>query len=157
MAHLKRWLIPPALTPEADQNLAAFPPLLRQVLFNRGYATYAGARAFLNAEPDSNSNPFQMKDMEAATGRIRYALQQHEPIAIYGDYDVDGVTATALLVQTLRALDADVRGYIPNRFDEGYGLNNDVLDNLKADGVKLAITVDCGIRSPDEALHARSL
>ena len=97
MAHSKRWLIPPALTPEADQNLAAFPPLLRQVLFNRGYATHAGARAFLKAEPDFNSDPFQMKDMQAATGRLQYALQHHEPIAIYGDYDVDGVTASALL------------------------------------------------------------
>ncbi|MCL4260739.1 MAG: single-stranded-DNA-specific exonuclease RecJ, partial [Anaerolineales bacterium] len=71
------------------------------------------------------------------------------------DYDVDGVTATALLVEALRTLGADVRGYIPNRFDEGYGLNKDALDTLQTDGVKLAITVDCGIRSREEALHAR--
>jgi single-stranded-DNA-specific exonuclease len=98
-----------------------------------------------------------MNGMRAAVDRIRFAIEHHEPIAIYGDYDVDGVTATALLVQTLRALDADVRGYIPNRFEEGYGLNKDALDALKADGVKLVITVDCGIRSPDEALHARTI
>src|SRR6185436_18907400 len=80
-----------------------------------------------------------------------------EPIAVYGDYDVDGVTATALLVDALKGLGGNVRHYIPNRFDEGYGLNIDALDSLKADGVKLVITVDCGIRSPDEALHARAI
>jgi hypothetical protein len=98
-----------------------------------------------------------MTGMQATVDRICYALQHNEPIAIYGDYDVDGVTATALLVQSLGALGANVRGYIPNRFDEGYGLNKDALDTLKADGVKLVITVDCGIRSPDEALHAQTI
>ena len=157
MPSSKRWIIPPVLTPEADTALAAFPPLLRQILFNRGYATDAEARAFLKATPDFNTDPFQMTGMTAAVERIRFALEHHEPIAIYGDYDVDGVTATALLVQSLQALDADVRGYIPNRFDEGYGLNNEALDHLQADGVKLVITVDCGIRSPSEALHARTI
>ena len=157
MNHNKRWLIPPTLTPEADSNLAAFPPLLRQILFNRGYPTDAEARAFLKAEADFNTDPFQMKGMHEAVERICFAMEHNEPIAIYGDYDVDGVTATALLVQTLRGLNADVRGYIPNRFEEGYGLNKDALDSLKANGVKLVITVDCGIRSPDEALHARNI
>ncbi len=155
--HNKRWLISPTLTSQADENLAAFPPILRQLLFNRGYATDAEARAFLKAETTFDTDPFKLKDMEKAVDRICFALDQHEPIAIYGDYDVDGVTATALLVQTLKAFDADVRGYIPNRFDEGYGLNNDALDHLQADGVKLVITVDCGIRSPNEALHARTI
>lgn len=113
------------------------------------------ARAFLKATPDFNTDPFQMTGMETAVERIRQAIRQRQAIAIYGDYDVDGVTATAS-VQTLQALGADVRGYIPNRFDEGYGLNKDALDLLKADGVKLVITVDCGIRSPDEALHAQT-
>ena len=131
--------------------------MLRQVLFNRGYATDAEARAFLKAEPDFDTDPFQMMGMQAAVERIRYALEQNEPIAIYGDYDVDGVTSTALLVDILNALGAEVRGYIPNRFDEGYGLNNEALSQLKDDGVKLVITVDCGIRSPDEALHARTI
>lgn len=157
MTHTKRWLVSPSITPQADENLSAFPPILRQLLFNRGYATDAEGRAFLKAKPDFDTDPLQIKDMRAAIDRIRFATEHHEPIAIYGDYDVDGVTATALLVQTLKALGADVRGYIPNRFDEGYGLNNDALDNLKADGVKLVVTVDCGIRSPDEALHARTV
>src|SRR6266508_694235 len=157
MNHNKRWLIPPTITPEADSNLAAFPPLLKQILFNRGYSTDAEARAFLKAEADFNTDPFQMKGMREAVDRICFAMEHNEPIAIYGDYDVDGVTATALLVQTLRGLNADVRGYIPNRFEEGYGLNKDALDSLKANGVKLVITVDCGIRSHDEALHARNI
>jgi single-stranded-DNA-specific exonuclease len=98
-----------------------------------------------------------MTGMRAATDRIQFAIKNNEPIAIYGDYDVDGVTATALLVETLKYLNANVRGYIPNRFEEGYGLNNNALDELQADGVKLVITVDCGIRSPGEALHAQTI
>ncbi len=157
MTKSKNWLVSPPITPQADENLAAFPPILRQLLFNRGYATDAEARAFLKAEPDFDTNPFQLTGMTETIDRLCFALEHREPVAIYGDYDVDGVTATALLVQTLGALDADVRGYIPHRFDEGYGLNNEALDGLKAAGVKLVITVDCGIRSLDEALHAREI
>lgn len=153
----KHWNILPPITPEADIALSAFPPVLRQVLFNRGFAADAEARAFLRAEPNFNTDPFQMTDMQTAVERIRFAIQNNEPVAIYGDYDVDGVTATALLVETLKRMGADVRGYIPNRFEEGYGLNNNALEELKADGVKLVITVDCGIRSPSEALHAQTL
>lgn len=153
----KHWNILPPITPEADIALSAFPPVLRQVLFNRGFAADAEARAFLRAEPNFNTDPFQMTGMQTAVERIRLAIQNNEAVAIYGDYDVDGVTATALLVETLKRMGADVRGYIPNRFEEGYGLNNNALEELKADGVKLVITVDCGIRSPSEALHAQTL
>jgi single-stranded-DNA-specific exonuclease len=155
--HNKRWVVAPPITLQANEALVKFPPILKQVLFNRGLATDAEARAFLKAEPNANTDPFQLIGMSATVDRICYALAQNEPIAIYGDYDVDGVTATALLVQALGALGANVRGYIPNRFDEGYGLNKEALDSLQADGVKLVITVDCGIRSPEEALHARTL
>ncbi len=153
----KRWIIPPLITPEADSELSKFPPVLRQILFNRGYATDAEARAYLNAKPNISYDPFQMTGMRETVDRIQFAIKNNEPIAIYGDYDVDGVTATALLVESLKYLNADVRGYIPNRFEEGYGLNNNALDELLADGVKLVITVDCGIRSPNEALHARTV
>jgi single-stranded-DNA-specific exonuclease len=157
MPQNKHWIVPPQITPEADSALTAFPVLLRQILFNRGFATDAEARAYLNGKSDFNTDPFQMTGMRAAVDRIQSAIKNNEPIAIYGDYDVDGVTSTALLVQTLQAISANVRGYIPNRFEEGYGLNNNALDELKADGVKLVITVDCGIRSPNEALHAREI
>src|SRR5690349_20167881 len=157
MTQNKQWIIPPPLTPEADTALEKFPPLLRQILFNRGFATDEEARAYLNGKSDFNTDPFQMSGMRAAVDRIQSAIKNNESIAIYGDYDVDGVTATALLVQALEILDADVRGYIPNRFEEGYGLNNHALDELKAAGVKLVITVDCGIRSPNEAQHAKNI
>ncbi len=157
MPNSKHWIIASPITAEADTNLTKFPPILRQLLYNRGYPTDAEARAFLKAETDFTADPMQMTGMGAAIERICFALQQAEPIAIYGDYDVDGVTATALLVQTLRALGGNADGYIPNRFDEGYGLNNEAVDELKAKGVRLVITVDCGIRSPDEAAHARDI
>ena len=157
MPNPKHWNIPPLISSEADSALSKFPPILRQILFNRGYATDAEARAYLNAKPDFNPDPFQMTGMRETITRIQTAIQNNEPIAIYGDYDVDGVTSTALLVETLTTFNANVRGYIPNRFEEGYGLNNEAMDKLKADGVQLVITVDCGIRSPNEALHARTL
>jgi single-stranded-DNA-specific exonuclease len=93
--------------------------------------------------------------MEAAVSRIFWAIDQREPIAVYGDYDVDGVTATVLMVEVLRAYEGVVREYIPDRFEEGYGLNKEALAKLAEEGVRLVITVDCGIRSPDEALFAR--
>ena len=155
--HGKRWLVKLPITQEANEALAAFSPIMRQVLFNRGFATDERARAYLRAEADFDPSPFQMTGIPAAVERVRFALDHYEPISIYGDYDVDGVTATALMVQALRALGGNVLGYIPNRFDEGYGLNNDALDNLQAKGIKLVISVDCGIRSPDEAAHARAI
>jgi len=153
----KRWSISPVITSQAQTDLSAFPPILRQLLFNRGYSTDGSARAFLRAIPDFDNSPFQMIGIGSAVDRILFSLDHHEKVAIYGDYDVDGVTATALLVQTLKALGLEVRGYIPHRFDEGYGLNNEALTNLKEDGVSLVITVDCGIRSPAEAAHARKI
>ena len=155
--HNKRWAIASLITPQAEESLIKFPPILKQILFNRGLGSYEEAKLFLEAKPVSNNDPFQLFGMQATVERIQYALDHQEPIVIYGDYDVDGVTATALLVQALEGLGANVRGYIPNRFDEGYGLNKDALDSLQADGVKLVITVDCGIRSPNEALHARTI
>ena len=156
-ANSKRWIVATPLTPEAAANLQKFPPVLRQLLYNRGYATEAEAEAFLRAETTFLTDPFQLTGMAAAIDRLCLALERSEPIAIYGDYDVDGVTATALLVETLRAFGGNVQGYIPNRFDEGYGLNNEALDGLKARGVGLVLTVDCGIRSPQEAGHARDI
>ncbi len=98
-----------------------------------------------------------MKDMLPAVERILSGIQNNEAMAVYGDYDVDGVTSTALLVTALQAIGAQVKAYIPNRFDEGYGLNIEALSQLKEEGVALVISVDCGIRSPLEAEHARSI
>ncbi len=153
----KRWLVQPMISPEADKALEKFPRILRQIVFNRGYPTDAEARAYLNAKPNFNADPFQLTGMRSAVDRIQRAIEQREPIAIYGDYDVDGVTSTALLVEAFQYLNADARGYIPNRFEEGYGLNNNALDELKSNGIQLVITVDCGIRSHSEAQHAQDI
>ena len=153
----KRWIVPPVISSDADRNLFAFHPVLRQLLFNRGISSDSEARHFLAAEVDFDTDPYQLVGMEATVDRLCDAIDHKETIAVYGDYDVDGVTATALLVQFLQFLGATVHPYIPNRFDEGYGLNREALDSLKADGVGLVVTVDCGIRSPDEALYARKI
>ena len=153
----KRWLIPESIPLDVDQGLIEFHPVLRRILYNRGYHTAEQARIFLAAQSPPGSEPLNMLGIGAASERIQAAIRHDEQIAIYGDYDADGVTATALLVQFLRKLGADVRGYIPNRFDEGYGLNNEALSLLKDEGVSLIITVDCGVRSLAEAEHARKI
>jgi len=95
--------------------------------------------------------------MNEAVTRLRQAIRQREPIAVYGDFDADGVTATALLVETLSALGAQVEPYIPHRVDEGYGLNEEALRELAQRGIKVVVTVDCGIRATDEIAHGCGL
>lgn len=155
--HPRRWKVDPAIPAEAVQALQGYSPVLRQFLYNRGYRNHEDARRYLNALPPDGVEPLGLLGMAQAVERVGRAIIHQEPIAIYGDYDADGVTATALLTLALGELGGEVRGYIPNRFDEGYGLNIDALDSLKAEGVRLVITVDCGIRSPNEAEHARKI
>jgi single-stranded-DNA-specific exonuclease len=157
MKHHKRWLVAPGMTPEAHENLQNFHPVVQQLLFNRGYATSEEANAYINGNVELGYDPFRLIGMQKAVDRIGEAINSGELIAIYGDYDVDGVTATALLVETIRALGGNVKEYIPNRFDEGYGLNNEALFNLMEIGVKVIISVDCGIRSINEADYVRSI
>jgi single-stranded-DNA-specific exonuclease len=152
----KIWSIPERYPVEIDQELAAFPPAMRQILFNRGIKDYEAARYFLAGEGEL-CDPYLLKDMDKAVARLQTAIDDKEPIAVYGDYDVDGVTATVLMVEVIRALGGIVQEYIPNRFDEGYGLNNDALDALAAEGTRVVVTVDCGIRSWEEAHHAQEL
>lgn len=156
-SHKNRWLLQAPISEAASQELQKFPPVLRQALFNRGVATAEQANRFLRAEAPFDTSPWQMKDMQSAVARILSAIEAGELIAVYGDYDVDGVTATALLVSALKAIGANAREYIPNRFDEGYGLNREALSQLKESGTALVISVDCGIRSPGEAEHARGI
>ena len=140
-----------------ETRLERFPPILRQILYNRGYEDYDTARAFLEAHQPPGTEPHAMLGIHEAVERIRFAVQNGEAVAVYGDYDVDGVTATALLTQALETIGAQVRGYIPNRFEEGYGLNKEALDMLHEAGIRLVITVDCGIRSLAEVAHANQL
>ena len=153
----KRWVIADRLSDQAERELQQYHPVLRQILYNRGYRTAAAARQYVEAYPPPNSEAENLANMQAAVDRISYAIKQQEPIAVYGDYDADGVTASALLVQALQKLDARVRGYIPDRFSEGYGLNIEALSTLHEEGIRLVITVDCGIRSIQEAEHAQAI
>ena len=131
-------------------------PLVMQVLWARGLRDAATAGCFLADVPD-DADPFALPDMRIAVDRILRAIGGGEPIAVYGDYDCDGVTACALLNDVLSLLKANARIYIPDRFEEGYGLNSAALDRLKADGVGLVVTVDCGARAMGEARHAREI
>jgi len=152
----KRWQVAPKAPPSHLARLPGLHPLMTQVLYNRGITAPADIDTFLG-DDDSPANPFALRDMEKAITRLREALRQDEPIAVYGDFDADGVTATVLLVQTLEALGGDVRAYIPDRIDEGYGLHKAALTSLAKEGVGLTATVDCGVRSLQEVDHANHL
>jgi len=153
----KHWQINSPITPEAEKALHGYPPLLQQILFNRGYATHEEARSFLECKEPPGTSPLNLRGIQETVDRILTAIQKKENIVIYGDYDVDGVTATATLLLYLRSMGGFVESYIPNRFDEGYGLNIDAITSLKEHGTDLIITVDCGIRSLEEANHARRI
>ncbi|MFN3761620.1 MAG: single-stranded-DNA-specific exonuclease RecJ [Anaerolineae bacterium] len=148
-----RWNLP---HPVPDAYRAHFPdlhPVVVQILYNRERDPEE-ARAFLERRPGPD-NPYALHGMNKAVDRIRWAIRRKEPIAIYGDFDADGVTATALLVITLRSMGADARPYIPHRVEEGYGLNMRAIDELADAGARLLVTVDCGVRFPREVAHAR--
>lgn len=152
----KRWRVAPAAPPS---HLSRFPhlhPLLVQVLYNRRVTEPDAVTAFLEGE-DDRANPFALPGMNEAVSRIRQALRVGERITVYGDFDTDGVTATALLVQTLRALGGRARAYIPHRVEEGYGLQEEALAAIARDGVGLVVTVDCGIRDFEEVAAANRL
>lgn len=153
----KRWEVADPIPPEAMQELGDYPPLFRQILYNRGYRTKESAEAFLLAQSPPGTQGMHLIDMPKAVDRIKYAIQQNQNIVVYGDYDADGVTATALLGLALKSLGGNVREYIPNRFDEGYGLNLDAMRALHEDGADLIITVDCGIRSWEEADYSHTV
>lgn len=134
-----------------------FPPLLCQVLVNRGLTETAAIRAFLTPSLHDLQDPYLLHGMERAVQRLLRALQHGERMAIYGDYDVDGVTATALLVTFFRELGIQVPYYIPDRDSEGYGLNAGAMRQLAAQGVRLLITVDCGSTAVEEIALANTL
>ena len=131
--------------------------LLATILANRGITTEESIRLFLNPTRDDFHDPFLITDMEKAVERIITAINKKEKITIYGDYDVDGITSITVLKSFLRDRGIEVDTYIPNRLDEGYGLNNSAIDKIKNKGCELMITVDCGISAIDEVNYANSL
>ena len=147
------------LLPEAEKPLAikGVDPLVARLLYNRGITSSAEADSFLKADERLSIDPFLLPDMHAAVNRVFKALFSGEKIAIYGDSDADGITATALLVQGLTALGGDVVPYIPHRLYEGYGLKVAALEKLRKQGVTLVITVDTGITAFTECEKAHKM
>lgn len=158
-----RWQVAKNLIAQPSQGYpetGGMHPVLRQILANRGLHDPADVQAFLENRYTKSRDPFLLTDMDKAVARIRHALEEGQQIAVYGDYDADGVTSTVLLTEALRGLADDrrqVRPYIPDRVDEGYGLNSEALTNLRDLGVDLVVSVDCGIRSPVEVAHAKNI
>ena len=133
-----------------------YPPLSAMVLAARGLTDPKKACAYLDCTADL-PDPFLMTDMDLAAGRVKLAIDRGEKIAVFGDYDVDGITATCMLTDFLRRQGANVRSYIPSRLEEGYGLNPIAIHQLHEEGVKLIVSVDCGITAIDEAELCKSL
>ncbi len=135
-------------------NTYGVAPIIATILLNRGITE---PKNFITPSEEALLDPFSMLGMEKATDRILSAIENNEKIAIYGDYDVDGITSTAIMVKFLRSHRADVIYYIPDRHEEGYGINTDAIDKIKAQNVSLLITVDCGITAVKEIAYAKSL
>ena len=154
----EKWVLPPS--PEAEMRTlmeAGYPYLISAVLAPRGICTPEAAAHLLQQTEKLTLDPMEMRDMDLAVGRIRKALEHGEKIAVFGDYDVDGITSTCLVTDALRRSGADCVYYIPHRLNEGYGLNCGALQKLQDEGVKLVITVDCGITGVEEADFAREI
>ena len=152
----KQWSVAPPCA-EGEQALvrAGLSPLLAKVLSARGVTTGEQAAALLHPAATRPHDPMLLRDMDKAVARIRQAIEENELIAVYGDYDVDGITSTCLLTEFFRSKGAQVLPYIPDRLDEGYGLNYGAIDYLHGEGVKLIVTVDCGITAVDEVSYAK--
>lgn len=131
--------------------------IISQILLNRGIKTHEEISAFLHPRLSSLRDPFEIPDMKKASARVLEGIRSKEKMLVYGDYDVDGVTATSILVLALKQLGADVTYYIPHRYDEGYGLNTEAIKMIAGEGIKLIITVDCGISNFKEIDLAASL
>ncbi|WP_404800626.1 single-stranded-DNA-specific exonuclease RecJ [Anaeromyxobacter paludicola] len=155
----RRWVEVPCDEAAAQglERALSLHPLAARTLACRGLADPAEAERFLAARLADLPDPFLMRGMEEAVGRIRRALADRERVCVYGDYDVDGVTSTVILTRFLRAAGGEVVTYTPHRLVEGYGLNAGAVAKLAADGVKLLVTVDCGITSVEEVRAAAAL
>ena len=157
----KRWIIrscddAPSL--EAIEKIArglGINPIVAKLLYNRGYTDVDSAKSFMYMESEILSDPFLLKDIVKGIERVKAAVDAKEKITVYGDYDVDGVTAVCTLYLYLKSLGADVEYYIPNRIGEGYGVSIAAIDQIVKTGTKLIITVDTGITAFDEVSYAK--
>ena len=152
-----RWNLLPPVPDKHLANASGFSPLVAQLLYNRGLVNPSQLELFVAADKRLSGNPFLLPDIHQAVARIYQALLSGENIAIYGDFDADGITATALLVQGLSALGGKATPYIPHRLTEGYGLKTAALENLYRQGISLVITVDCGITALSQVKKAKRM
>jgi len=152
-----RWNVLPKLPDKFLTDITGLPPLIAQLLFNRGLADPSQLESFIAADKSLSADPFLLPGMHQAVARVYRALLSGENIAIYGDFDADGITATALLVQGLSMLKGKTIPYIPHRLTEGHGLKVAALQKLHNQGASLVVTVDCGITGFSEVKKARRL
>ncbi|MDZ7315081.1 MAG: single-stranded-DNA-specific exonuclease RecJ [candidate division KSB1 bacterium] len=153
-----RWVIEEAQDPEKVSALSAalnIPPVIAEILLRRGVNDLESAKRFFRPSLDQLYDPFRLRDMSTAVERLRRAVLSDEEIMIYGDYDVDGITAVSFLYLLLKELGAHVNYYIPNRQEEGYGLSLQGIQEAKQRGVTLIVTVDCGITGHHEIAEAK--
>ena len=154
----KKWNIGAPAAADVDRlQSAGYPYLLSTVLAARGVTTAEAAASVLDRERSLSLSPMLMQDMDKAVARIQRALSDGETIAVFGDYDVDGITSTVLLMDYLRRCGAHCLRYIPRRVEDGYGLSRDAIQSLRDRGATLMITVDCGITGNEEVDFAASL
>jgi len=160
MLPLSSWVFPDGHNKDYESGLVEelhVHPVVARILLHRNIHCPDRAKRFLSPSLDHLHNPFLLCDMEKAVQRTIDAITSHSHITIYGDYDADGITSTALLLDFFRKCHTPVSYYIPNRIDEGYGLNKQAVDRLAHNGASLIITVDCGVSDKDEIAYARSL
>ena len=142
--------------PDEYLNASTLSPLIAQLLYNRGVKPEE-IDPFLSADHRLEGNPFLLPDISQAASRVYKAVLAREKVAVYGDFDVDGVTATVILVEGLSRLGAEVVPYIPDRINEGHGLKISALEKLHAQGANLVITVDCGVTDPTVVKQAQNM
>ena len=153
----KRWVIKEQANEELVsklQEVLKIEPALANLLAQRGITTYDEAKTFFRPELSQMHDPFLMKDMDKAVQRIDDAINRREKILVYGDYDVDGTTAVALVYSFLKKLYDDVDFYIPDRYKEGYGISIQSIDFAAKSGYKLVIALDCGIKAVEKVEYA---
>ena len=154
-----KWIIKSGADPEATRRLSAevgIDPVLADLLVQRGVTTFEQARAFFRPNLDNLHDPFLMTDMDKAVERLHKAITEGEKILVYGDYDVDGTTAVALVYSFIKRFSDKVDFYIPDRYDEGYGVSYKGIDWAAEGGFGLIITLDCGIKAIDKVRYAAS-
>lgn len=153
---MKKYALAEVIPASVEEELSLYSPLIRRLLYNRGLHKRNEAEAFLKPDYETLHNAHELKDVVRAVERIKQALDAHERIAIYSDYDTDGVPGAVILHDLFRKIGYDnFTNYIPHRNNEGFGLNTDAIDTLASEGVTLLITIDCGSTDTQEVAHAK--